>query len=418
MRNLLKKTFLILPVSFRRLIVLIRDYYWQTKMQSWEKEHYPSVLNTVYRKKESTRKNILVYSVNGLGHGGTEKNLQLIANALSDNCQVFYMYGKKERNDYSTKKLNENITTIFFSYQDNEIQVPHKLSGMSPHVKKIITDNNIDLLITASPGYAHYPWNTIQNIPIVLLNIFGAPTLQKNIVKVVYNSETTRRHAEQWIGPDDRAEVKYAPLFKKPAENHMELGTQLRKRFNIPADDFVFGRIGRNDDGIFDPIGIRAWQKIVEYYPKAHYLIMSPPPTLVKIVKEENIPRVHFIDPSSEEDDVWAFHSAIDCMAHFRFDGETSGVAIAESLTLGNPVITHHSHVWNAHTEYLTDDFSRVVNKDDVDAYAKAMEEFIEIKKRTGSSWSSMEKMAISIGRKYFSSEEYSIFIKNLIDKI
>jgi len=418
MRNFLKNTFLILPIPCRRLVVLLREWYWRNKMQQWEKSHYPEILNYTTTAEKNITKNILVYSVYGMTHGGTEKNLQLIANSLCKSNQVFFMYGQKKDSVPSYRQLDPKITLIPFSYTHNEVPVPHKLTGMNPHLKTVIREKNIDLIITASPGYSHYPWNTVLDIPIILINIFGAPTLQKNIIKVIYMSETTRKYAGRWIGKDARAEVMYAPLFKKPADNTEQLGHNLRKTFHISSSDFVFGRIGRDDDGIFDLIGIRAWQKIVHTYPEAHFLIMSPPPVLVKIVKAEKIPRVYFIDPSSKEEDVWAFHGAIDAMAHFRFDGETSGVAIAESLTVGNPVLSHRSRIWNAHLEYLNNNFSRVVDIDDVEAYANAMEEFIALKKEASQKWSTMKSAAATAGEQNFSSEKYQTFVTKLVNNL
>ena len=210
----------------------------------------------------------------------------------------------------------------------------------------------------------------------------------------------------------------YAPLAKLPPENAGQLGVELRAKFSIPETDFVFGRIGRNDDSIFDPIGIHAWQKIAPDYPNAHYLIMSPPPALVKIVEDENIPRVHFLPPSGNEADVWAFHSAIDAMAHFRRDGETSGVAIAESLMVGNPILTHRSHIWNAHLEYLNESCALVASFDNVDEYSANMRTFIEICGKYPEKWSEMQTSARKIGADNFSPMVYSDKIRNIVANI
>ena len=158
------------------------------------------------------------------------------------------MYGEKNAEIARCALLDSRITLIPFAYDQNATPVPHRLTGMTTHLKEVIVRHKIDLVITASPGYAHYPWNVITEVPIVLLNIFGAPTLQKNIVSVIYNSETTRRHAEVWIGKDSRADVMYAPLFNRPPQTVRDLGSALRKHVGIASNDFVFGRIGRDSD--------------------------------------------------------------------------------------------------------------------------------------------------------------------------
>jgi glycosyltransferase involved in cell wall biosynthesis len=100
------------------------------------------------------------------------------------------------------------------------------------------------------------------------------------------------------------------------------------------------------------------------------------------MVEREQIPNVHFLPSSAKEEDVWAFHQSIDAVAHFRNDGESFGLNIVESMLCGKPVITHRSHIWNAHLEYLEPAFSRVANKDNVDTYASFMKEFTLLKQQ------------------------------------
>lgn len=386
-------------------------------MTSWEKLTYSDL--PVIKTRTGKIKNVLIYHISGLTFAGTEKCLQLIADALAKDYKVFFMYGDKVTVEERKLAMNPNITFIPFSYQTCETSVPHRITEMKPHFKDVLIENNIDLIVTASPGYSHYPWNIINNIPIILINIFGAPTLQKNISKFIGISDTVRRHAEEWTGViPNRDLTMYAPLAKLPPDNSKQLGTELRSKLNIPESDFVFGRIGRNDDGIFDPIGIRAWQKIADNYPDTHYLIMSPPPILEKIVRDENIPRVHFLPPSGDETEVWAFHSAIDAMAHFRRDGETSGVAIAESLMVGNPIITHRSHIWNAHLEYLDESCALIASLDNVDEYTKNLQTFIGLYKKYPEKWLKMRMSAKKIGENNFSPLVYSDKIRTIVSNI
>lgn len=417
MRNLLKKILFALPRPLRTLVVIIREWYWRVRMLSWEKQQYPNLPEIVPHEPEV--KNVLVYHISGLAFAGTEKCLQLIADSLAEEYKVVFMYGDKTFADERKQAMHPDIIFVPFSYNTNEIAVPHRMTGMNPHIKEVLQKHDIDLIVTASPGYSHYPWNIITNIPIILVNIFGAPTLQKNVCKFIGISDTVRLHAQQWTGElPDRDVTMYAPLAKEPPETIRQLGADLRARFNIPESDFVFGRIGRNDDAIFDPVGIRAWQKIAPDYPNAHYLIMSPPPVLVDIVKNKRIPRVHFLSPSAAEDDVWAFHGAIDAMAHFRRDGETSGVAIAESLVVGNPIITHRSHIWNAHLEYLNESCALIADTDDVVKYSEHMKTFIELHKQHPDRWSEMQMSAKRIGAENFSPLVYSDNIRNIVANI
>ena len=47
-------------------------------------------------------------------------------------------------------------------------------------------------------------------------------------------------------------------------------------------------------------------------------------------------------------------------------------------MLAGNPIISHVSHMWNAHLEYLDDSFSRVAGIDDAKTYAEHMEFMIK----------------------------------------
>lgn len=82
------------------------------------------------------------------------------------------------------------------------------------------------------------------------------------------------------------------------------------------------------------------------------------------------------VDPIYDDDMVWVFHKSIDVLAHFRSDGETFGLNIAESMICGNPIITHRSKIWNAHLEYLDSKNSFIADVDNVEEYADALEYF------------------------------------------
>lgn len=417
MRSFIKKILYISPRPFRTMIVTVREWYWRARMTTWEKRQYPNLPEITSHKRPV--KSILVYHISGMAFAGTEKCLQLIADSLATDYKVFYMYGDKTVAEERKRAMNSTITFVPFSYKTCDVSVPHRITEMNPHIKEIVHRHAIDLIVTASPGYAHYPWNIITEIPIILINIFGAPTVQKNVCKFIGISDTVRLHAQQWTGPvPERDITMYAPLAKQPPENVRQMGRDLRAKLNIPDSSFVFGRIGRADNAIFDPIGIRAWQKIAPMYPDTHYLIMSPPPMLIDIVKTEDIPRVHFIAPSAAEEDVWAFHGAIDAMAHFRRDGETSGVAIAESLMVGNPIITHRSHIWNAHLEYLNETCALIADLDNIDEYSAHMKRFIELSRAQSGEWFDMQKAAKKIGLGNFSPSVYSDKIRNIVANI
>jgi glycosyltransferase involved in cell wall biosynthesis len=249
-----------------------------------------------------------------------------------------------------------------------------------------------------------------------MINIFGSPTLQKNILHSIYISNEVKEKAEFYTGYK-KGSILYIPS-SPPYEASIEKAKELRENFNIKESDFVFGRIGRNSDSIFDPIGIKAFQELSKVRNDIHFIIMSPPPILEKIVRDEKIKNVHFISPSSDELDIWGFHFAIDCLAHFRMDGESCGLNIAESMYVGNPIITHRSHIWNAHIEYLKNTFSRVADKDDYLSYATYMKEFVEIKNTQPDIWNKMRRSSYEAAIQNFSISEYKKSFKEILSTL
>jgi glycosyltransferase involved in cell wall biosynthesis len=377
MKSLAKKILPTLPVSLQRTI-----------LRAYEKIHigqaYPDVPAA---KNPSDPKNILFYHVSALSFGGTEKFLQIIAKHVNPKkYRGYFMYSPQPRNLGSVagdgrKKYLENspLELISFSYSNLSQKYPYRLANMKPSLIDTIKDKKIDLIVTPTSGYTEYPINEISSIPIILLNNFGAPNVQPNIVKNVCVSHEVAGKIRP-IVPEEKIAVMYV-LSEKPPESAAAAGIALRQKFGVKDTDTVFGRIGRADNNIFDEIGIRAFQKIVADDSSAHYFIMSPPPILVSLVANEKIPNVHFLPPSADENDIWAFHASLDALAHFRKDGESCGLNIAESMLSKKPIISHKSPQWNAHLEYLEPAFSRIAEIGNIDQYASHMKEFIALKK-------------------------------------
>ena len=414
MKKLLKKIALLLPIFIKKQIILKRENYY--RIAALKKETAEYSVNHKIKERTDSKKNLLIYHTQGLGFGGTEKILQILANNLCEEFNVYFLYSNIHNKESRKNFINQRVNLIQFAYSHIDKQTPYYMSGMSPFIKEIISDKNIDMIISAGAGDTYYPINTISEVPIILINIFGTPNLQKNIVSNIFISETVKKYSEKFTGPRESNQALWIPTSTPPIDSK-ERGTEIRKSFNIKDTDFVFGRIGRNSDSIFDPIGINAFKEIVKTNPSAHYIIMSAPPILEKIVSDEKIPNVHFLDPSADENDIWGFHYSIDALAHFRYDGETFGLNIAESMYAGNPILSHKSHIWNAHLEYLNDSFSRVSEVGDVNSYANNMIEFINIKQHNIKNWVKMKEIAERTALQNFSEKKYAEKINTVIKK-
>lgn len=412
MRTFLKNRIVpLLPLFLKRTIVTLHESVARAICLRKEKKEYSF---TVQKKAPHSRKRILVYHLYGSAFGGTEKNLQVMANGLVDEYDVYFMCSDPKTANSRLAFLDKRITIILFEFSSVESSYPYFIHGMNPHIKNIVNKYEIDMVLVSEIGHSVYPVITMLNVPIIMINNFGSPTVQKNIKHVNYVSTTVRDKALFWIGKQTYS-VLNTPTTQPMPKSDVE---DLRTHFAFKEIDFIFGRTGRNSDAIFDPIGIRAFKKVVGKHPEAHMLVMAAPPALEKIVREENIPNVTFLPPTMKEEDIWAFHHALDTLTHYRYDGETLGLNIAESMRVGNPIISHVSHIWNAHVAYLTPEFSRVAEIDNVDQYASYMEEFIELKKTNPKSWDTMRRESKEAGDRLFSKEKYVARFKEAIKAV
>jgi hypothetical protein len=379
MKSLIKKISQYLPRPFRRFFYFVYEIFhriecrWKARVEKIDLSLPDS------RNNHNSKKRILVYHKSGLSFGGTEKFLQIIAKYLpKEKFDVFFMASWEEsgKNRFDYLK-DQGVKMINFTYSGADAGFPYYIHNQKPDIFSVLRENKIDIIVSAGAGYSDYPLNVIKKIPIILIGVFGYATVQKNVEKQIYISEEVGNKVKLIA---DKRKIALMPILSEdPLEKYKESGRALRRSLGILDSEIVFGRIGRGDDSIFDPIGIKAFKKISQEYADVSYLIMSPPPVLRKIVAEEKIKKVYFLEPSAAESDIWSFHNAIDVLAHFRRDGESQGLNIVESILCARPIISHRSEIWNAHLEYLDGSFSRVAGLNDVEGYYRCMKDMVEL---------------------------------------
>jgi hypothetical protein len=102
-------------------------------------------------------KNILIYHISGMSFGGTEKNLQIIANNLVDEYNVFFMYSNKGVVNNRLHTIDKRVNLIEFDYETKEQTYPFFIKGMNPHIKNSINENEIVVILnTHSIQYQRY----------------------------------------------------------------------------------------------------------------------------------------------------------------------------------------------------------------------------------------------------------------------
>ena len=117
----------------------------------------------------------------------------------------------------------------------------------------------------------------------------------------------------------------------------------LREELDIPKDAFVFGRIGRDDENIYDPINIEAYAKIATS--NTYFVIVNPSGSSRRDIERLNIKSVRFVERIVSEVRVSEFYNTIDVLAHARKDGECSPQNVWEAFA---PRQTCYKPLWSS----------------------------------------------------------------------
>jgi len=145
-------------------------------------------------------------------------------------------------------------------------------------------------------------------------------------------------------------------------------GDNLRERLGIRSDAIVCGRIGRPAN--FHPIGLATFARLVEEFPRLHYLIVAPCDETRAWVTRHRTPNVVFLPPTDDDALIAAFHRTLHVFLHYRADGETYGTALQQALAYGIPAVSHYTDIWDGQVETIGD--GGVVARDAEAYYAAA----------------------------------------------
>ena len=221
-------------------------FYW------WLREGYVyfKILSSrIFDTPAPVKKRLLFYDLGGLGYGGTQAFLQILARyANKQKYDMYFMYSDKVDQgagveDFTSRLafiLDGGVFPIRFDYKTKGSNPPFFVYGMSPSIFKVIKDFNIDLLVVAGAGNPDFPFTAVRSIPIIMLNVFGRPNIQKNIK---YHLCISQEVADKLtpIVPKEKIFVTYVPS-ELPLSTSKAAGHKLRQSLGIPDNALVFGR--------------------------------------------------------------------------------------------------------------------------------------------------------------------------------
>lgn len=288
------------------------------------------------------------YYVHEWNYAGTARSHERIIAGLDETSFepfVFYWnsYNGNTRLD-AVRKLVEskNGKMVPFSRSEEKTGPEQGYTPLSTNFHELVESLGIDVMHVGRGG--HYEWPFERRIcPVqVETNIFG----DKQKGGVLDWSLPISDWVMSKRGSGNR--VVYNPIPDPVLE-----GDNLRAALKIPEDAIVCGRIGR--PGNWSNYGLHGFRRIHMENPNSYYVIISPCPEDIQLVKENTgmMNNVILLDSTSDDSFIEKFHRTIDIFLHYRADGETFGTAIAQAMSYGIPVVSHDSRIYGAQREII-----------------------------------------------------------------
>lgn len=281
--------------------------------------------------------------------------------------RVFAVYAESKQNQDDLSNWPD-LKHVHFKYENMNVGPLCDISGMQPSLRNIASSVCADLLISfVWADYQRFLVTLPRNLHTVLISPFGHYANNGRVGKIYVSGKDNLRRVRSF--GQIEAELLYNPL-RIPEFNI--------KKFENVDRKIIFGRTGRSDSDIFDPISILAFKRLEDKYGElVEFWYVNPCPEAIALVAQLSIKNIKMF-PWLDEDELEHFYRTIHIFAHARRDGETCGIAIAEALTYQNVVITHRSQLNNDHIELIKEPFGLIAEEGDIDSYFLAMCSFIE----------------------------------------
>ena len=198
----------------------------------------------------------------------------------------------------------------------------------------LFDENKYDVIQTGRSGHPEYPFTLINKTPIVdSIHLSGMAEDKHNVFKTVLVSEQQRK---KWIaaGGNPNKGITIPVPVEVPKYNN----ESYRDEFGW-KDKFVFGMHQRDDNNIFSPIPLEAYDEIES--DDTAFLILGGSANHRKQARDLRLNNVQFLDTASDIGLIHKFLNTLDVYAHGRSDGEQCSSSIIEGLSHGLPMISH-----------------------------------------------------------------------------
>ncbi len=344
----------------------------------------------------------------GLSAGGTEKFLQTIAINLNKNIfEVDYFYSdtapyigsdyKHPGTDTNRKKIMENSGVNLIEFKVGAINARKRsLPWVNTDFWQKFVEKKYDIIQTGRAGNSVYPFNKIKKTPIVdSIHLDAGVDNQYNISRVMHICQW---NADRWIkkgGDKKRVVIVSHPMTMSKTNE------TFRHELNL-ENKFIYGFHQRNDDNIFSPIPLVAFQKIADN--NNHFILLGGGEKYKRQAKKLGITNITFLPHNSDPNFIYKFLNTLNVYAHGRKDGEVNSTAMAEAMFYGLPIISHWSEINNGHVECI----------DEAGLVVRTVDEYIEEMKKLAIDKEYLQMRQIKAKERFLEKYEVSGQMKNI----
>ena len=336
-------------------------------------------------------KKLIVHYLHHLGIGGTAKVVQILCKYFKQINNEFHhvlaykAHGELEREPFFEEILGkENLISYASVPEFYEV-----LKEIKPHI--------IHRQTSGQPEMPFAPPIVAQAKHTISTAIFGHVDETISLSRVIYISN----HMQHCAGVFN----KNIRLIGIPVEAPLTK-ENLREELGIPQDAFVFGRLGRDDNDIYDPVNLAGFSKVED--DKTYFVALAPSEVLKEKAKAFGITNIRYVDKTLDDVRISKFYNTIDVLAHSRKDGECNPGNIWEGFSHGKPVVSHYGIPYNGHIQEIGD-CGFVVNR--VSNFHNVWQNL------NPSSIPDILEYSRSIGVSNFTCEDSSNSIKNDVDE-
>ena len=292
-------------------------------------------------------KKLIVHYLHHLGIGGTAKVVQLLCkyfNKVESNFHhvlAYKAHGELEREPLFEEIIGKNNMISYASV---------------PELYEILKEIKPHIIHRQTSGQPEVPFArpiVDQANHMISTSIFGHVDESISLSRVIYISNYMQ-HCAGLFGSNIK-------LIGIPVEAPLT-DEDLREELDIPQDAFVFGRIGRDDNDIYDPVNLNGFAQVED--DNTYFVALSPSEVLKKRAEQLDITNIRYVDKTLDDMRISRFYNTLNVLAHSRKDGECNPGNIWEGFSHGKPVVSHYGIPYNGHIQEIGD-CGFVVNRKD-----------------------------------------------------